>query len=492
MEELNTLSDPQGFARSLRELDLFDGVPEERLDEIARIVAEARREQVQSSLRGVDLFEGLSDDDLRDIEGISSRVRLDPGEVLFEEGEPGDAFYVVLRGAVELFKGRSGGTEQKLAISRPGGTFGEMALLNDTPRSASARAAEDTALLSIDREDFQRILGEGIAVRLLQGLSRALWATSVRLASQQSRQAEEPRGVLRQVSRLIQRRLLPRTPPEIEGFELAADAVVSEADDGRVLWDSFRLAGGRHALASLEVRGQGLPPGHHLALCRVLLHELGPECGDPAELLARVNDALAEIHIEDLGQHVEAVLLTVAADRVECAATGGTPLLLARSDGEVERISPVGAPLGIEKGREFTLESLHMGPGDAVFLLSGRDESELPGALTLAELQEEEDPVRILGRLRHSSRGGSMIVVRRTGTAGAGAEVEAAGAEAEPAAGAVGDGSAAAAAPTHGAGAARSLQDDAIPEGRGEADDASDDLLGSAGDFDSLPEIPRI
>lgn len=456
MEEVSTPMDARMLARSLRDIEVFAGVPEDRLEEIARIVEESTQQQVRSSLRQVDLFEGLSDEDLLEIQRISTTVKLEPGELLFEEGETGDAFYIVLRGAVELLKG-SGEGEQKLAVSRSGGTFGEMALLNDTPRSATARAGETTTLLAITRDGFQGLLGEGIAVRLLQGLSKALWATSVRLAAaQKGKGAEDPRGVIRQVSRLIQRRLLPRSTPRVEGLELAADAVVSEADEGRVLWDTFHLSDGRRALASLEVRGEGLPPGHHLALCRVLLHELGPATGDPAELLARVNDALAEIHIDGLDQHVRAILLAVSTDGIQCASTGGDPLLIARADGEVERITPSGAPLGQEAGREFGLETVELSAGDAAFLITGRDESELPSALVLAELQEEEDPAKILDRLRQGSSSGSVIVVRRPGVGAAAAS---------------------------GTGAE---EEDADEEG------ISDDYIDPMGDFGALPDIPRV
>src|SRR5690606_1792454 len=102
-------------------------------------------------------------------------VLVEAGEYVFEEGERGDHFYIIVRGAVELRKA-AGKRRKKLAVLRAGQAFGEMALLNQTPRSASAYALEDTYMLTVSREAFSQILGgETLAVRLLRNLSKALW-----------------------------------------------------------------------------------------------------------------------------------------------------------------------------------------------------------------------------------------------------------------------------------------------------------------------------
>ena len=113
------------------------------------------------------------------------KVKVEGGEYVFEEGERGDHFYVIVHGGIELRKATGEGFK-KLAVLRAGQAFGEMALLNQTPRSASALAVDDTYLLSVSRAAFSRMLGgDTLSVRLLKNLSKALWATSVRLASQQ-------------------------------------------------------------------------------------------------------------------------------------------------------------------------------------------------------------------------------------------------------------------------------------------------------------------
>jgi len=85
---------------------------------------------------------------------IASRVverRLQPGELLFHEGEPGAALYAVAEGEIDVLV-QSGGKEVRLARVGPGGHLGEMAVLDDAPRSATARAATPALLLEVPRD----------------------------------------------------------------------------------------------------------------------------------------------------------------------------------------------------------------------------------------------------------------------------------------------------------------------------------------------------
>src|SRR5687767_2770509 len=182
---------------SLRQDPKYAGVPDEVLTQIATLVQSSTAKKILASLRSVQLFEALADEDVVRIQELGETVELEAGEVLFEEGKKGDSFYIVLRGKVELVKRTRDGSEQKLAVTREGEAFGEMALLNQSPRSATARAIEPTNLLELSRTAFESMLGkETFAVRMLRGVAKALWATSVRFASSQSKGADA-RDVLR-------------------------------------------------------------------------------------------------------------------------------------------------------------------------------------------------------------------------------------------------------------------------------------------------------
>lgn len=104
-----------------------------------------------------DLMRHLPADQIEPIlHSIRDRA-LRSGDILFKAGDPGDALYVVARGKVEVL--REGGPEtEAFAVLGPGHTFGEMALLSGGPRTATIRAAEDTQLLEIAKEDFERLV----------------------------------------------------------------------------------------------------------------------------------------------------------------------------------------------------------------------------------------------------------------------------------------------------------------------------------------------
>lgn len=100
------------------------------------------------------------------------------GEVLFEEGALGSAFYVVLDGAVSIQRAMPTGPAHELALLHPGECFGEMALVDGAPRMASATAEVDVMLARLGREAFEARLADGdpVATALLRSMSKTLCA----------------------------------------------------------------------------------------------------------------------------------------------------------------------------------------------------------------------------------------------------------------------------------------------------------------------------
>jgi len=110
--------------------------------------------QVIDALRTVDFLAPLNDSELERIaQGIVVRGA-QPGEVLFRRGDPGETFYIVLSGEVTLE------TEDKNVLEhvRPGGVFGEIALLTGQPRSTHAIVRKEAQLAEIGRDDFQEVV----------------------------------------------------------------------------------------------------------------------------------------------------------------------------------------------------------------------------------------------------------------------------------------------------------------------------------------------
>jgi CRP-like cAMP-binding protein len=112
------------------------------------------------------------------------------GDVVFEEGDLGTEMYVVHQGRVEILR-TVGGETRQIAVLEKGDFFGEMSLLEELPRNATARALEDTMLIEINGALFDRMLRRNpeIAVRIMRKLSRRVRQTDEYLA--QALEAEE-------------------------------------------------------------------------------------------------------------------------------------------------------------------------------------------------------------------------------------------------------------------------------------------------------------
>ena len=107
-------------------------------------------------------------------------ARFSAGQPIFEEGEVGTEMYVIQSGTVEVLKRSRRGEDKLLATLEKGDFFGEMSILEDVPRTASARAKSDVELVRINQSTFDEMLRHNaeIAVRMLRKLSRRLRETT--------------------------------------------------------------------------------------------------------------------------------------------------------------------------------------------------------------------------------------------------------------------------------------------------------------------------
>ena len=332
------------------------------------------REQISVRLREVALFQGLVQDDLTEILRISEQERVDAGEYVFEEGERGDHFYVIVHGEIELRKATGDGL-RRLATLRPGQAFGEMALLNQTPRSASAIAVKDTYLLSVSRAAFSLMLGgDTLAVRLLKNLSKALWATSVRLAAQQktsSPEQENGRETLSEFNRLLRARLLPRVTPRVSGYDIAASTLAPREGSGCTAWDWFVLTDGRPAFAVMRAQRSDAFAAQRLASVRMLLRSAAAEPqADLGTLATRVNRGLRSGWVEGLSGPVLLGIVALADGAAEWVAAGAVTGVVARSRGLVEDLSLRQPALGEEVDTQYQSTMIVLGTQDRIVALT--------------------------------------------------------------------------------------------------------------------------
>jgi CRP/FNR family transcriptional regulator, cyclic AMP receptor protein len=127
-------------------------------------------------LKNIPLFNDLSDDDFDVISGLAVDRVVPRGTSVIQEGDVGDSLFVIVSGRVKVFIGDDEGREIILKILGEGDFFGEMALIDEQPRSASVSAIETTTFKIISRGAFQQCLlrSPAIATTVMTALARRL------------------------------------------------------------------------------------------------------------------------------------------------------------------------------------------------------------------------------------------------------------------------------------------------------------------------------
>jgi CRP-like cAMP-binding protein len=139
-------------------------------------------------IRQVGLFSTLRPRELRVVDGLLHEREYLAGEIVFDEGEEGQALYVVLKGRVLICR-QGDPVNGRIAEIQPGALFGELALLDGVPRTAQARALDNCTIAALSRADFNGLLethagtASKIALQLARDLGQKLVSRYVTLES---------------------------------------------------------------------------------------------------------------------------------------------------------------------------------------------------------------------------------------------------------------------------------------------------------------------
>ena len=177
-------------------------------------------------LASVRIFQHLGQDDLKKIQKIAKLKKVAASTVVFFEGNRADAFFIVLSGSLKVFQTAKDGRVKVLSTMGPGETFGELAMLDGHPRSASVETVAESELLVIARKDFRDLATatpgilwgvlESMCARLraqndseleaaFQGTQYRVAKAIIKLADKHGKMTEDrcahPAGVRRQGSR---------------------------------------------------------------------------------------------------------------------------------------------------------------------------------------------------------------------------------------------------------------------------------------------------
>jgi CRP/FNR family cyclic AMP-dependent transcriptional regulator len=182
---------------------------------------------VQTILERNRLFRGLSAATIQQIAALAIRRPYEPDALVFSQGDPGDSLYGVVTGKVRISASTREGKEMFLNIMEPGDTFGEIALLDGNPRTATATTTATCELMIIPRGQFLALLQREptVAIHLLQLLCQRIRWTSA--------QAED--SALLTVPSRLARRLLSLAKLHGHHSPKGVQLIISQEEMGRFL-----------------------------------------------------------------------------------------------------------------------------------------------------------------------------------------------------------------------------------------------------------------
>lgn len=333
-------------------------------------------------LHHIALFANLPQGEL-DALAENLRERLYPPDtVLFEEGEAGDRFYIILEGDIAILKARGTKNEQLLNYRGAGQIIGEMSLLNqDGLRTASAVTHTACKTLELSRAEFDALLARrpNLAFEMMRVLSsrlseandrtiRELTAKNVKLeqayADLQAAQEQiiQKHLLERELARAeeIQRSMLPRHLPHLEGYEIGATMIPARSVGGD-LYDIIQLSDEKLGIVIGDVSGKGIPAALFMALTQSLIRATATADMPPAEVLTRVNHHLYEMNASGMFVTVlYGVLCKESREFNYVRAAHEHPLVWDKAGKRLPSPEDHGLPLGLFSNPVFQTQTLEL------------------------------------------------------------------------------------------------------------------------------------
>ncbi len=273
-----------------------------------------------------------------------------PGDVLLRQDERGQEFYVIVAGQVAVTRHLASPDSQTLAVRGPGEILGEMSLLDDAPRFASARALTEVRALVFDEVAFQALLAHSLpaALQVLRLITARLRESDRQVIADLRRKNEELERAYRdlaaaqaeivekkrlerelEIAAEVQQSLLPKTFPAVAGLRFAARNVPARYVGGD-FYDVMLLDPEHVGLVAADVSDKGVHAAIFMAVTRSLLRAVAQSCLSPAQTLQRVHDLLLTLSTSDMFVTVFYGVLHLPTRRLRYARAGHDRPLLCR------------------------------------------------------------------------------------------------------------------------------------------------------------------
>jgi phosphoserine phosphatase RsbU/P len=353
----------------------------------------------------IPLLSDLPKEEREYLVSVLSVIKLEPGEVLFREGEPGESLFAILEGQVDVLIGIDTPDERLLSRLGPGEFLGEMSLLiPGRTRTASARVSASTRMWKMTRADFDALMirQPRLAYTMVQTLTKRLDATTMSSfhdLQEKNRQLQKAYDELKaaqaqivekerlerelQVAAEIQISILPQDLPQVPGYTFGA-AMQPARMVGGDFYDIFIPDPGHVCLMIGDVADKGIPASIFMARTHALIMAESVHGGSPGDVLRRVNDHLVRLGQSDQFVTVLFGVLDVSTGEIAYARAGHELPLLLTPAGEVQTLpQATGQPVGLFDELLLDENSLSLPPGGTLVLFSdGLTDSRSPDGKT--------------------------------------------------------------------------------------------------------------
>ena len=322
-----------------------------------------KSQETLNTLRTSELFGHVPDGVLVSLRDRVELVQLPAGKTLFNKGESGDGLYLVVEGVLEILS-----DDVQLALRGPREYVGELALLDDSPRSATVRAKTDVRLLKLHRDDFHHILSTSpeVAAALLRLLGQKIKEDTLHRVAI-VRQQEQLQYDLKRAHE-IQTAMLPSEDLMLDWIHLAGKSQPAAVVGGDY-YDYFHLSDGCVSLAIGDVVGHGFYSSLLVAIVSSTLRLQMEIDADPSSVIAALHKVVRNY------RHTR-MLMTFSyleffpADHAFTLINAGHPYPYLYREGQWTTLELDSLPLGTRIQEQPASIRVEWTPGDRLFLYS--------------------------------------------------------------------------------------------------------------------------
>jgi len=337
-------------------------------------------------------FPGVTEDDVHALMNAAVAQTYPAQHVLVHEGEIEHIFYILADGQAEISQRLGDGTKRVIITRQPGEFFGEMALIEKMPRSATVTALTKVTVLEVSEEAFQELLVQhpSLALAMIRRFVSNVRASGRATIADLTRKNEELRRAYEdlkiaqaelvqkeklehelEIAGEVQRSLLPATFPKVPGYSFFGRNVPARHVGGD-LYDVIRVDDEHVGLLMADVSDKSVHAALIMAVTRTLFLSHARRSRSPAEVAIAVHEGLLEVSSnDDMFVTVFYGVLNTTTGHLRYVRAGqDEPLLYRAAGGPPETLTADGRFLGMLPDLKLEERETQLCPGDLLVMYS--------------------------------------------------------------------------------------------------------------------------